>query len=154
MLGVFIQGGGATVENSDAGALFEATFALLRLLGRNFRREREPLNITPTQYHALAIMHDAGTSTLMEMASLLKVAGPTATRAIDALEQKGLVVKDRDPQDRRIVWLRLSAEGSRLLASERKEHIAYLQQIGSRLTSVEQQELIRLMQKLVAQDNP
>ncbi|PSR33744.1 MAG: MarR family transcriptional regulator [Sulfobacillus benefaciens] len=137
----------------DDSALFEATFALLRLLGRNFRREREPLNITPTQYHALALMREAGTTTLMAMAGLLKVAGPTATRAIDALEQKGLVVKDRDPQDRRIVWLRLSEEGENLLMRERQQHIAYLQQLGSKLTPGEQQELIRLLQKLVAGDN-
>jgi DNA-binding MarR family transcriptional regulator len=138
----------------DDSALFEATFALLRLLGRNFRREREPLNITPTQYHALALMREAGTTTLMAMAGLLRVAGPTATRAIDALEQKGLVVKDRDPQDRRIVWLRLSDEGENLLMRERQQHIAYLQQLGSKLTPAEQQELVRLLQKLVEGDNP
>ncbi len=138
----------------DDSALFETTFALLRLLGRNFRREREPLNITPTQYHALALMREAGTTTLMSMAGLLKVAGPTATRAIDALEQKGLVVKDRDPQDRRIVWLRLSDEGEDLLMRERQQHIAYLQHLGSKLTPAEQQELVRLLQKLLAGDNP
>lgn len=140
------------MEDNQAGSLFDATFALGRLLSRRFRREREPLNITATQYHALAIMQESHTTTLMEMAALLKVAGPTATRSIDALEQKGLVIKDRDPQDRRIVWLRLSSEGEALLAHERQDHITYLQQLGERLTPEERQELVRLMQKLVSED--
>ncbi len=140
------------MDDSQAGSLFDATFALGRLLSRRFRREREPLNITPTQYHALAIMQEAHTTTLMEMAALLKVAGPTATRSIEALEQKGLVIKDRDPQDRRIIWLRLSPEGTALLAHERQEHVLYLQHLGQRLTYDEREELVRLMQKLVSED--
>lgn len=142
------------MDDNQAGDLFDATFALGRLLSRRFRREREPLNITATQYHALAIMQEQHTTTLMEMASRLKVAGPTATRSIEALEQKGLIIKDRDPQDRRIVWLRLSPEGVSLLAHERQAHIAYLQQLGERLTQPERDELVRLMQKLVSEDEP
>lgn len=136
------------MEFEAAEELLHATFALLRGFGRQFRREREPLNITPTQFHALCLVSQEGTLTPMDAAERLHVAGPTATRAIEALVHKGLLIKDRDPQDRRMVWLRLSDPGEILLDHERAQHIRYFQQLTSELSSEEQKRLLDLMKKL------
>ncbi|MCY0886497.1 MAG: MarR family winged helix-turn-helix transcriptional regulator [Firmicutes bacterium] len=141
----------ATLDDvRDTGRLFDLTFALFRALGRGFRREREDLfHITPTQYHVLALVRDHGPATLMEVAALLRVAGPTATRAVEALAQKGLVVKDRDPQDRRMVWLRLSPRGEDLLGRERLQQIRHLEVLLGRLEGAEQRQLCRLLAKML-----
>ncbi len=41
---------------------------------------------------------------------------PDVTRLVDRLEKRGLVERSRDARDRRIVLLRITAEGLRLLA--------------------------------------
>ncbi|MBX5467939.1 MAG: MarR family transcriptional regulator [Firmicutes bacterium] len=136
------------MERQEAEELFESTFVLFRSFGRRFRREREPHYITPTQYHALALVAERGTVTLMELAGLLRVAGPTATRTIEALVQKQLLVRDRDPQDRRIVWVRLSPAGARLLDQERAGHVQYFQNLLAVLPREDQTALVRIMKRL------
>lgn len=139
---------GEGMEKEEAAEMLDAMFVLWRDFGRRFRREREPLNITPTQYHALSLIDRRGTATLMEMAGMLQVAGPTATRAIEALAQKELLIKDRDPQDRRMIWLRLSDAGKRLLQKERDAHIRYFQTLADRLPEPEQQQFLQTLRTL------
>lgn len=136
------------MERREAEELFESTFVLFRSFGRRFRREREPHYITPTQYHALALVAEKGTVSLMELAGLLRVAGPTATRTIEALVQKALLIRDRDPQDRRIVWVRLSSRGRRLLEQERAGHVHYFEQLLARLSQEDRSALVRIMKQL------
>jgi DNA-binding MarR family transcriptional regulator len=48
------------------------------------------------------------------LASKSGIAMSTATGAVDHLVEQGLVVRDSDPQDRRLVICRLSAQGEKL----------------------------------------
>ncbi|MCY0908536.1 MarR family winged helix-turn-helix transcriptional regulator [Sulfobacillus sp. hq2] len=138
------------MDQEKAESLFDGAFRVLRMMGRQFARDRAPWHITPTQYHTLYMIRDQGTLTLMDMAKHLQVSAPTATRAVDALAQKGLLSKDRDPQDRRMVWLRLSESGEALLTRERREHVEFLaQRADERLTPEEQDQLIGLLNKLI-----
>lgn len=130
--------------------LFDAAFALVRLMGRRFRRESDSPGLTPTQYHVLAVLGEQGPISLMEAAALLKVAGPTATRTVEALARRGLVDKDRDPQDRRIFWLRLTVAGERLLARERADHVHYFAGLMAKLAPDDAHTLVRLLGDLVA----
>ena len=45
------------------------------------------------------------------IASVLDIALPTATGVVDKLVKKGLVIRETDPQDRRLVICRLSPAG-------------------------------------------
>ncbi len=140
---------GTTVDQHKAESLFDAAFRVLRLMARQFARGK-PGHMTPTQYHILYVIRDMGTLTLMDMAKHLQVSAPTATRAVDALVQKGLLNKERDPQDRRLVWLRLSNAGTMLLAQQRAEHVKFLAQEADAKLSVEEQDsLIALLNKLI-----
>ena len=137
----------------ESGRLIDATFRMVRTFELLYREEPDPHHITPTQYHALELLHTHQSVTLMDMAHRLKVSAPTATRAIDTLEHKGLLVKDRDPQDRRIVWLRLSVPGEHLLVQERQQHMEAFEHWMSRLPEEEQGQLLRLLEQLLAGDD-
>lgn len=130
--------------------LFHAMFTLFRVIGRQFRSDRDPRNITPAQFHALTAIREHGTVKLMTIADLLSVRGPTATRVIDALEQKGLLIKDRDPQDRRIFWLRLTSTGGKLLDQSKDQHLRELEEMVGRLSASEQETLTVLVNKMVS----
>ncbi|MDA8194334.1 MAG: MarR family transcriptional regulator [Thermaerobacter sp.] len=135
----------------ESARLFDATFALVRVFERQFRRDPDPYHITPTQFHAMTLLSVHDTVTLLEIAHLLRVAPPTATRAIDALEQKGLLIKDRDPQDRRLVWLHLSGLGVSLVQEARRQHLDSFRTWLAPLSGDEQQRLLETLEKIVAE---
>ncbi len=138
------------MNEEKAESLFDALFRVLRMMTRSFAKDRRPEHITPTQYHILYLIRDRQTLTLMDMAKHLQVSAPTATRAVDALVLKQMLCKERDPQDRRLVWLRLSEEGSGLLARQRRERVKILaEEADARLTEQERDQLIYLLNKLI-----
>jgi DNA-binding MarR family transcriptional regulator len=48
------------------------------------------------------------------------------TRLVAALVDAGLVVREPDPEDRRVAWVSTTAEGSRLIQRSRSRKDAYL----------------------------
>ncbi len=70
------------------------------------------------------------------------------TTLMDRMEKNGLIVRERDTSDRRIVWLRLTpkgeAEGGRGIAIRRE----FLDQYLSRISAHNQQLLIYLLGKI------
>jgi DNA-binding MarR family transcriptional regulator len=75
--------------------------------------------ITLHQLQALMQLPEDG-CTMYQLAGALKVTGPTASALADRLVAQGLVERDRDPADRRVVRLVPSSEG-RTLAGEHRE---------------------------------
>jgi DNA-binding MarR family transcriptional regulator len=65
------------------------------------------------------------------------------TRTVSALEQRGLVARESDSDDRRLVIVRLSDEGKRMLAADRRRRDAWLNQRLRELTSDEREVLRR-----------
>lgn len=130
--------------------IFERVFQLIRGFERQFRDQGDS-DLSTTQFQALAILRSVQPVTAMVMAGMLHIAGPTATRAIDSLERRGLVAKERDPQDRRIVWLTLTPEGDRVLDATRERQEDWIRKLLQSLTEEEAQTLSTLLEKLGVQ---
>ena len=89
---------------------------ILAKLDREFREDFKrsngvPDNLTLAQYQVISIIADKGDRSQKSIAEDLGVTGPTVVRIIDALEQKSLVRRTRDVQDRRIVLVSLTPKG-------------------------------------------
>ncbi|HEV7368463.1 MarR family winged helix-turn-helix transcriptional regulator [Arenibaculum sp.] len=76
-------------------------------------REGERLGLTPTQAQALGLVRARAPRPvrLSQVADDLQVTQATASDAVSALVRKGLLSKDRAPDDARAVALRLTAAG-------------------------------------------
>jgi DNA-binding MarR family transcriptional regulator len=74
-------------------------------------------DITPTQYNVLRILRGAGEHGLCrhEIRDRLVAQVPDVTRLLDRMEEAGLVARERDVTDRRLVTTRITKEGLRLL---------------------------------------
>jgi DNA-binding MarR family transcriptional regulator len=90
----------------------ELVVGLLRtadLVRRAVDRVLEPYDITPQQYNVLRILRGAGEAGLptLEISGRMLEQAPGITRLLDRLEAKGMVRRERCPQDRRQVlcWL-------------------------------------------------
>ena len=96
--------------------------AALRLL-RRLRAEDDELGISPPRLSALSVVVFAGPLPIGELATAEGVAPPTMTRLVDGLERDGLVRREADPDDRRGVLVRATAQGSRVRTKGRRRRL-------------------------------
>lgn len=73
----------------------------------------------------------------------------TATRLVDRLSAKGLLIRKRSDEDRRVVRVVLSELGSRMERQMREHSVTAIREMLARLTPGEQKQLIHLLQALV-----
>jgi len=79
----------------------------------------EQHGITADQYNVLRILRGAAPERLpsSEIGRRLVARDPDITRLLDRLEQRGLVTRLRDAEDRRVVRARITEKGLELLSS-------------------------------------
>lgn len=103
----------------------EAFLNLLRTadrLQRQLRVALRPYGVTDTQYNALRILRGARGAPMScaEIGERLINQDPDITRLLDRLERQGLVRRERDLRDRRIVLSRITPAGlSKLQAMDK-----------------------------------
>ncbi len=76
------------------------------------------VDLTPTQYNVLRILRGAGGQgvSCSEVSDRLVTKDSDITRLLDRLETRGLISRERDKRDRRVITTRITDEGLRLLA--------------------------------------
>jgi len=105
-----------------AGRLHSAAIHLLRRL----RKQDDRTGITAARLSALSVAVFAGPVTMGQLASAEQVTAPTMTRLVAAMGRDGLVTRDRDAEDGRVVWIRATAKGARILHAARNRRVAAL----------------------------
>ncbi len=77
----------------------------------------KPFKLSHSQYNVLRILRGAGAAGLAcrEIAARMISRDPDITRLLDRLEKRRLVVRTRDEKDRRVVMVRITSEGLRIL---------------------------------------
>lgn len=107
-------------EAVSRDALREAYVALLgaerRLRGREGGR---PDALSLAHFRLLTRLLDEDGMPAGRLAVAADLAPASATQMLDLLEKRGMVVRERDPEDRRVVLARLTAEGRRLTRERR-----------------------------------
>ncbi len=98
--------------------------AMSRII-RRLKRETDGAH-TPSAISALATIRRLGTPTLGEVADAEGVSRPSLTVQAAALEAQGLITREIDSQDRRLVKVSLTGRGARVLQASRTRRNAYL----------------------------
>ncbi len=77
----------------------------------------KPVGLSPTQYNVLRILRGAGPGGLAcrEIGERMITRDPDITRLLDRLEDRGLVNRNRDRADRRVITTRITEKGLRIL---------------------------------------
>jgi len=94
-------------------------------LARRLRQE-SGAGLTSSQLSALAVIERHGPLTLGALAEHEGVAPPSITRVVARLEADGLVLRQADPDDRRVARVTTSARGAALIAESRRRKTAWL----------------------------
>jgi DNA-binding MarR family transcriptional regulator len=118
-------------------------------------RQQALAGLSPAQASALGTVNRLHSPTLGELAAAEQVQPPTVTRLVTSLEDAGLVVRQTDGLDRRVVRVRLTAEGRRTLQRIRSLKNAYLARRLAALDPADQalaEALTSLLEHLVAEE--
>jgi DNA-binding MarR family transcriptional regulator len=113
-----------TLTNSQniADQLHSAAIHLLRKL----RKEDEGSGLNASRLSALSVIVFGGPVTLGDLAATEQVRPPTMTRIVNALEEKGLVLKKQNANDGRSTLLSATSAGKKLLMEGRARRVRAL----------------------------
>ncbi|MBO1754531.1 MarR family winged helix-turn-helix transcriptional regulator [Allobranchiibius sp. CTAmp26] len=88
--------------------------------------------------------------TAVDVAADLQIDKSTASRQISVLEQRGLIERQAAPGERRAQWLRLTAEGDRILQESDTVRIAAINERVADWTDAEVTQFADLLRRFNA----
>lgn len=110
-------------------------------------------DLTISQFGVLEALYHLGPMCQNELAGKILKSSGNMTLVIDNLEKHGLVQRQRNTDDRRMVTVNLTQAGRELIAAVLPDHIAAIQQEMGVLSAQEQQALGDLCRKLGKADS-
>jgi len=111
------------------------------------------LQLTRGQFYLLRHLHKRGRLMITEMAAWMNVRPATMSPIIDRMEKHKLVTRTKDLKDRRIVFVQLTEDGTRLVLDMETTWRQILADHLSRLTIEEQELIIALLEKFATEDH-
>ena len=105
-------------------------------------------DLTPSQFAVLEALYHLGPMTQGEISQKVLKSGSNMTTVVDNLERDGLVRRERDANDRRVIHVHLTKAGAGKLEGVLPGHVAALVEEFSVLSPSEQETLGTLCKKL------
>ena len=122
---------------------------LLALLGQEamhrLRAAHTAHNLKPRQFQILGLLHDHGGLAQSELLEEMGVAPSVLVTLLNPLEADGLVVRDRDPADRRRHLVTLTPAGERQLTSASRAQNDTEDTLFASLTDEQREQLRALL---------
>ena len=107
-------GDGEQMPLAEIFQLIDVVAKKLRQLQRDTTAEAD---LTPAQYSILTLLRERDDRPFKELAAAHHSSPATITGIVDVMEKKGLVTRQPNPDDRRSLLARLTAEGRALQES-------------------------------------
>lgn len=107
------------------------------------------IDLSHAQVGMLYLLSHHQNSNVKQTADFLGISKSAVTQLADQLEAKGLIRRNNDPQDRRIVLLDLTSEGTKTLKSITKQKLDAIRRALQKLDEKELQQLHSLSQKMI-----
>ena len=101
-----------------------------------------------TRYEMLMFLKDKGTCSQNQIQTELKIDSAAITRHLKILEQKGYVIRERNAENNREVFVQLSDKAIKDLEACGKEHDQGKSSLSLSLSDEEAEQLSKLLNKL------
>lgn len=124
------------------------------LSNKKLQDDLERVDLTPPQFYVLATIGYSGGLPFGEIGEKMMVTVSNLTGIVDRLEDKGLVARERNPRDRRVVRVALTDKGAKLHKSAIPLFEKSIAELFSSLSDEQQKELSHLLRKLIHVSSP
>lgn len=138
----------ADQREDDDESLPEAFWSVARQLRHLSRETLEPWEITPGHSRALGVLMHHGVMRLGELSEHLRIAPRSATEVVDGLQERGLVERRPDPNDRRATLIALTDQGTRVGTAIRAARRAEAERFFGGLSEADRVHLARILREL------
>lgn len=138
-------------ETKDFQVIADIEKSLRYISGLLKQKGREILSnftITTPQFIALQWLLEHGDMTIGELSNKMYLACSTTTDLVDRMEKNNLVMRVKDPKDRRVVRIHLLDEGERIIEEVIKKRQDYLSEIMENFSEEEVFQLEKSLRKL------
>ncbi len=102
------------------------------------------------QIHALCAIEARDGITMKELAQILMVTAPTATAFVERLVRAKFVARATDPRNRKLVRLRITPAGARIVKTSVKHKQEHMRKFIATLPANDQRALVRILEKLLS----
>jgi len=130
--------------------IVEVRNLFVQLFGLLVKSDKKQLGmrISPSQIKTLSAFHEDREYKMSELSRNALVKMPSMTEMVDKLQEEGILERLRDPKDRRVVRVRLTAEGKKIhkkFVDRRKREIKIL---FGELSKKDQSELVHSLKNV------
>jgi len=136
------------MEASEYSQEIQASLKLFVVLNRAARAVNDRIaedirsyGLNPTEFAVLELLYHKGDQPVQAIGRKVLIASSSITYVVDKLQARGYVERSACPNDRRVVYTKLTAKGHSMLNQIFPTHAAMIQQLFKHLTTEEQQIL-------------
>ena len=104
------------------------------------------LNIS--EFSVLEVLYLHGKQTIQQIGNHILISSGSMTYVIDKLEQKGLLNRNACPDDRRVIHVLLTEDGTRLMQKIMPTHRDLVNHMFGSLTDIESETMVKLLKKV------
>lgn len=137
-----------TGTQSDTDRLSELFWSVARRLRHSSREALAPWDIAPSHSRALSVLMQHQSLRLSELSDHLHIAPRSTTDVVDGLQERGLIRRSPDPDDRRAMLVSLTEEGQRAGTAIRAARDADAERFFAALSETDRHELARILHTL------
>jgi MarR family 2-MHQ and catechol resistance regulon transcriptional repressor len=128
----------------------KANLYILEELKRDMRKK----GLSENEFTVLELLYNRGQQPIQQIGKRILIPSSSLTYVIDRLEDKGFVERTNNPEDRRVIYAKITDEGNKKMAEVFPGHSQIIAKMFENLSLEEIDTFIRLTKKigLQAQD--
>ena len=115
----------------------------------SIKKEGVKHDLTLSQVEILNFIGPSGKKTMKDIADYLKVAPPSATTFVEEMEEKNLVKRINNKEDRRVVFIALTEKTRKTFTSICRQKELVFKKMISKLSKKDQKILERIIKILI-----
>jgi MarR family transcriptional regulator, organic hydroperoxide resistance regulator len=133
---------------SDVDQVLEAILYLYTESRRITKELARRADLTGPQLTVVKLLEAFGDLSLSELSEKIRAQNSTVTGIIDRMERENLVTRERSKEDRRVVYIKLTAKGRDLARDIPVEPMEVFKGALESLSAQEMRDLMRIMTKV------
>ena len=115
---------------------------------KGVEKNLERINLGSTEYSILRYLTEEGNMPMVQMANNIMVTQGWITGLIDSMEKRNLVERTRSKDDRRVIELNITKEGSKVFERAKKVHMEYIANCIKHMDDETVSSMVKLLKDL------